>query len=189
MPDYITDKWQRGIIGNAHFSDLLRLELLIEKGGYWIDATVLCTDSKMLEFIDKQPLFLYSFYYFGFNPEIMELNNWFIKSCTNNNILCLLRELLYTYWAENDRAKDYFLTQLFLTMAVEYYKEEYNRMPIVSQVDSHILATYIAEPYDEDKYALLKQTTGFHKLSTRFEAESIQTKDCFYDVVINRGEY
>lgn len=31
MPDYITDKWQRGIIGNAHFSDLLRLELLIEK--------------------------------------------------------------------------------------------------------------------------------------------------------------
>ena len=33
MPDYITDKWQRGIIGNAHFSDLLRLELLIEKGG------------------------------------------------------------------------------------------------------------------------------------------------------------
>ena len=101
----------------------------------------------------------------------MELNNWFIKSCTNNNILCLLRELLYTYWAENDRAKDYFLTQLFLTMAVEYYKEEYNRMPIVSQVDSHILATYIAEPYDEDKYALLKQTTGFHKLSTRFEAE------------------
>lgn len=189
MPDYITDKWQRGIIGNAHFSDLLRLELLIEKGGYWIDATVLCTDSKMLEFIDKQPLFLYSFYYFGFNPEIMELNNWFIKSCTNNNILCLLRELLYTYWAENDRAKDYFLTQLFLTMAAEYYKEEYNRMPIVSQVDSHILATYIAEPYDEDKYALLKQTTGFHKLSTRFEAESIQTKDCFYDVVINRGEY
>ena len=74
MPDYIMDKWQRGIIGNAHFSDLLRLELLIEKGGYWIDATVLCTDSKMLEFIDKQPLFLYSFYYFGFNPEIMELN-------------------------------------------------------------------------------------------------------------------
>ena len=62
-------------------------------------------------------------------------------------------------------------------------------MPIVSQVDSHILATYIAEPYDEDKYAWLKQTTGFHKLSTRFEAESIQTKDCFYDVVINRGEY
>ena len=143
----------------------------------------------MLEFIDKQPLFLYSFYYFGFNPEIMELNNWFIKSCTNNNILCLLRELLYTYWAENDRAKDYFLTHLFLTMAVEYYKEEYNRMPIVSQVDSHILATYIAEPYDEDKYALLKLSTGFHKLSTRFEAESIQTKDCFYDVVINRGEY
>lgn len=189
MPAYIMDKWAKGIIGNAHFSDMLRLELLIQRGGCWIDATVLCTDGHMLELIDKEPLFLYSFYYFGFNPEIMELNNWFIKSCTNNNILCLLRKLLYTYWAENDRAKDYFLTQIFLTMAVEYYKEEYHTMPIVSQVDAHILATYIAEPFDRGKYELLKQSTGFHKLSTRFEQESIQKKGCFYDVVIQRGEY
>ena len=189
MPAYIMDKWAKGIIGHAHFSDMLRLELLIQRGGYWIDATVLCTDGHMLELMDKEPLFLYSFYYFGFNPEIMELNNWFIKSCTNNNILCLLRKLLYTYWAENDRAKDYFLTQIFLTMAVEYYKEEYHAMPIVSQVDAHILATYIAEPFDRGKYELLKQSTGFHKLSTRFEQESIQKKGCFYDVVIQRGEY
>lgn len=189
MPAYIMDKWAKGIIGNAHFSDMLRLELLIQRGGYWIDATVLCTDGHMLELIDKEPLFLYSFYYFGFNPEIMELNNWFIKSCTNNNILCLLRKLLYTYWAENDRAKDYFLTQIFLTMALEYYKDEYHTMPIVSQVDAHILATYIAEPFDRGKYELLKQSTGFHKLSTRFEQESIQKKGCFYDVVIQRGEY
>lgn len=44
MPDYIIDKWKSGIIAPAHFTDLLRLALLIERGGCWIDATVLCTE-------------------------------------------------------------------------------------------------------------------------------------------------
>lgn len=189
MPDYILDKWKKGIIGNAHFTDLVRLELLIKYGGYWIDATVLCTDASAVEFYDKEPLFMYSFYYFGFNPEIMTLNNWFIHSCTNNNILCLLRELLYSYWRDRDRAIDYFITHLFLTMAIEHYKEEYEKMPIVSQVDAHVLATYIYDEYHEDKYKLLKQSTGLHKLSTRFEEEKLAVDGNFYDVVIKQGKY
>ena len=131
---------------------------------------------------------MYSFYYFGFNPEIMTYNNWFIHSCTNNNILCLLRELLYCYWNDRDRAVDYFLTHLFLTMVVEHYKEEADKMPIVSQVDAHVLASYIYDTFDERKYELLKQSTGFHKLSTRFEAEKLEKQGNFYDVVIKQGK-
>lgn len=189
MPEDIVAKWKKGIIGNAHFTDLVRLELLIRHGGYWIDATVLCTSGKMLEYIDQEPIFMYSFYYFGFNPEIMELNNWFIKSDTNNNILSLLLELLYCYWRENNRAADYFMTQLFMTMAVEHYEEEYSRMPIVSQVDAHILATYIFDDFDNNKYKLLKNTTGFHKLSTRFDADKMEKTGTFYDVVIRQGKH
>ena len=40
LPEEIVEKWKRGIIGPAHFSDLIRLELLVRYGGYWIDATV-----------------------------------------------------------------------------------------------------------------------------------------------------
>ncbi len=188
MPDYIVEKWEKGIIGNAHFADMVRLELLINYGGYWLDATVLCTDASAIKYFEQQPLFMYSFYYFGFNPEIMELNNWFIHSCTNNNILCLLRELLYCYWKETDRTVNYFVTHLFLTIAVEYYEDEYKKMPVVSQADSHILATYIFEEYDESKYELLKLSTGFHKLSTRFEPEGMKLSNTFYDVVIRQGK-
>ena len=39
FPDYIIEKWEKGIISNTHFSDLLRLELLIRHGGLWLDAT------------------------------------------------------------------------------------------------------------------------------------------------------
>ena len=37
------EKHKNNIIDNTHFSDLLRLELLIKYGGTWIDASVLIT--------------------------------------------------------------------------------------------------------------------------------------------------
>lgn len=189
LPDYIVEKWKRGIIGPAHFTDLVRLELLIQHGGYWIDATVLCTDGSIFQYLDKEPLFMYSFYYFGFNPEIMELNNWLIYSATNNNILSLARELLYAYWRHYDRAINYFVFHILLTMATEVYEEEYKQMPIVSQVDAHVLATYIYDEYAENKYEILKRATGIHKLSTRFDMELLEKPGTFYDEVIRKGNY
>lgn len=185
LPSYIWDKWKEKKFGPAHLTDLIRLELLTTYGGYWIDATVFCTDAFMLKFVDQLPLFMYSFYYFGFNPEIMEVNTWFMYSTTNNNILCLTKELLYSYWKEQNRLVDYFLIHLFLTIACEYYEEEYKTMPIVSQVEPHILATYIGEPYNEMKYKLLKSRTGFHKLSTRFSEKETGNKGSFYEYLIN----
>jgi hypothetical protein len=187
LPNFIIDKWKKGIIGAAHFSDLVRLSILTERGGCWIDATVLCTDGGLIRRLEDEPLFMYSFYYFGFNPEIMELNNWLIYSCTNNNILCLVQKLLYLYWQENNRAVDYFIFHIFTTMAVRHYEEEYKRMPIVSQVDSHILATYIFDDYNQEKYDILKAQCGIHKLSTRFDENLKAKKDTFYDVVIRQG--
>lgn len=189
MPEYIVKKWKEGKMGAAHFSDLLRLELLIKYGGYWMDATVLCTNGEIFKQMDDEPLFMYSFYYFGYNPEIMEVNSWFINSTTNNNVLCLTRELLYEYWKHYNRNVAYFLLHLFLTMALDFYKEEYKKMPIVSQVDAHVLATYIFDEYNQKKYEILCQQTGIHKLSTRFDAEEMKKTGTFYDVVIREGKY
>ena len=187
IPGYIMEKWKKGIISNAHFSDILRLELLIRHGGYWIDSTVYCTGDKLTRYVDKMPLFMYSWYYFGFSAEIMELNNWFIHSSTNQPILCLTLRLLYDYWERENRAWDYFVTQLFLTMACEYYREDYEKMPIVSQADAHILATYMGQPYEEEKFALLKESTGIHKLSNKFGAKDKGQAGSFYDYLINKG--
>ena len=51
LPDYIIRRRERKQIPPAHFTDLLRLELLIRYGGTWIDSTVLCTGFK---FFDKR---------------------------------------------------------------------------------------------------------------------------------------
>ena len=189
LPGYIEDKWKSGIIGNAQYSDLVRNDLLIKYGGYWIDSTVLFTDNKLISDIDKMPLFMFSYYYFGFNPEIMELNNWFIHCCSNNNMLCLLQKMLLEYWKDYDHSANYFIYQIFESIVNDFYDEEYAAMPIISQVQSHVLATYIYDDFDKTRYEILKKTTGVHKLSTRFEAEKISQKGTFYDVVINNGNY
>lgn len=189
LPDYIWEKKKKGIIGNAHFSDLVRNELLIKHGGYWIDSTVFMTDGSIIKDVEKTELFMYSFYYFGFNPEIMELNNWFIYSTTNNNMLCLLQKLLLEYWKDNNYASNYYIYQIFESIVNDYYEEEYNRMPIVSQAQAHVLATYIYDEFDRDKYELLLKTTGIHKLSTRFDPDRIQKKGTFYDVIINQSGF
>ena len=40
IPNYIYDKLDRGFINIANFADILRLSLLTEYGGHWLDATV-----------------------------------------------------------------------------------------------------------------------------------------------------
>ncbi|WP_049945681.1 capsular polysaccharide synthesis protein [Butyrivibrio sp. LC3010] len=189
LPNYIIQKRKAGVITNAMFSDLVRLELLNKYGGYWIDATVFMTDGELVKEIDNLPLFMFSFYYFGFNPEIMEYNSWFMHSTSNNNLLCLLQQLMYEYWKDHNYISNYYLLHILGSIANDYYRKECEAMPIVSQVDSHILATYIYDKYDPYKYKMLIRKTGIHKLSIKFEQDKLSKKGTFYDVVINQGNY
>ncbi|WP_029233676.1 capsular polysaccharide synthesis protein [Butyrivibrio sp. VCB2006] len=189
LPDFIIRKREQGIITNALFSDIMRLELLNKYGGYWIDASVYMTDDVLLRDIEDLPLFMFSFYYFGFNPEIMELNSWFIHSTTNNNLLCLLQKMLYEYLRDYDYISNYYILHILGSVANDYYQDEYNAIPVVSQVDSHVLATYIYDDFDRKKYDILKKRIGIHKLSIKFDQEKLKKKGTFYDVVINEANY
>ncbi len=187
LPEHIKRKRAEGKIGNAHFSDIVRNELLIRHGGYWIDSTVYMTDAKIFPVVDKTPLFMFSFFYFGFNPEIMELNNWFIHSTTNNNILCLLQELLFAYWEDYDYAQNYFIYHILESVANDYYRKEYREMPILSQAQAHVLAHYIYDRFDEQKWEMMKISSGIHKLSTRFNETWLKKEGNFYNVIVNKS--
>ncbi len=183
LPDYIEEKRKKGIIGNAHYSDLVRNEILIKYGGYWIDSTVFISDSSLFEDMDDLPLFQFSYYYFGFNPEVMELNNWFIHSCTNNNIICLLQKMLLEYWKDYNYAANYFIYHIFESIVNDFYKAEFMAIPIVSQAPAHLLASYIYDDFDSKIYQIILKQSGIHKLSTRFNKDRLG-KGTFYDVVI-----
>jgi hypothetical protein len=97
--------------------------------------------------------------------------------------------MLLEYWKDYDRALNYFIYHIFETIVNEFYEDEFKAIPIVSQAQAHVLATYIYDDFDAYKYELLKKSTGMHKLSTRFDAELLMRKGTFYDVIINQANY
>ena len=77
LPHYILEKYEKGIIDNAHFSDILRTSLLVEYGGVWIDSTVYCTGYNT-PFFDY-PLFVYQNWKFDIQQSMIA-SNWLISA-------------------------------------------------------------------------------------------------------------
>lgn len=186
FPQHIIEKWHKGIITNTHFSDLLRLELLINHGGTWIDATVLCTGENIPSYILDSDLFFYQVLKPGRDGHSLTISSWLITACTNNKVLLLTRELLYEYWKKEKFMKDYFLLHMFMSIVLERYPEEYNKVFKMCNSIPHILLLQIYEPYDCKKYEQIKQMTPLHKLSYKGNKTDMEKKDTFFDVIINK---
>lgn len=184
FPEYIEEKFQKGQIGMAHFSDLLRISLLAQWGGMWIDATALCTDKKFFEYVSKQPLFVFKQLNLSNqdDPPIIA-SNWYISCETNNPIILLTRNLLYSYWKDHDFAENYFIFHLFFAMACRRYKEEWNSVPTFNNNSPHVLMFELSSDYTNERWKQLMKMSGIHKLQ-RYEDYS-DLKNSNYCHILN----
>ncbi len=188
FPEHITRKWKKGIITNTHFSDLLRLELLIKHGGTWIDATVFCTGGDIPDYMFNSELFFYQKLKPGSNGSSLNISSWFISSSTNNKVLLITRELLYEYWLRNNSMIDYFLLHMFICIVCDKYPEERDKIVKFCNSIPHILLLEMFESYDPRKFNAMKQMTSFHKLSYKNDQQLMSKKGTYYDFIINRNE-
>ena len=182
LPEYIVKKHERGIIPDAAYTDMLRLELLCKYGGTWIDATVLCTGSEGINDLLDADLFVYQQTQKD-KTHFTGMSSWMMSSAANNSFLMVVRDLLYEYWREKDCVVDYFLIHLFFCMVAERHPEVVEKMPRKGNHIPHYLQRRLADPYDEQWLEELKKHTSFHKLTYRI-GEKAMRKGTFYDVVI-----
>ncbi len=182
LPDFIEEKYRKGIIPAAHYSDLLRLQLLIDHGGTWIDATVMCTGKNYPKDLIDSDLFVFQHLEKG-EYIFRGMSNWFITSCTNNWVLMVVRDMLYTYWKDYDCVLNYFMFHQFFFMVMERHPEVAANMPRYSNAIPHYLSRRIGDEYDEQWMTELKKRTSFHKLNYRVD-EKVKSEGTFYDVVI-----
>lgn len=167
MPDYIIEKWKKGLISNAHFADLLRLELLICYGGLWIDATTFMT-GQLPDYVEKSDFFVYRTGWM--DQEILNMGNWFIYSKYKNNILLVeTRRLLYQYWSKMNYAKEYFIFHMFFRMVTEIYSEEWSNVPMIHQMDQHLLMNELHKMYNEERCTNIMKLTPIHKLTYKIQ--------------------
>lgn len=187
LPEYIVEKWEKGRIPAALFSDLLRLELLIKYGGTWIDSTVLCIgfqDSgfKWQEYLDAD-LFLFQYTKQGSVP--VSISNWFITACSNNEVLIVLRDMLYAYWKDYDCTLDYYIFHLFFSMLSKEYPEEISAMPYGQSMNSLVLMHHLGDKFNQEKWDKLTQRISFHKLAFRVSKEVKEDKENYFNKIIS----
>lgn len=184
IPNYILDKLGSGVITLTHFSDLLRLELLIKNGGLWIDATVLCTSGDIPNSILKSDLFVYRPQKPGADGKATTMSSWFMWAKTNNRILMATQAMLYYYWRMKNCLDDYFLLHQIMSIVMDYYPEESKKIPPFCNSIPHILLLHLFDPYNEQYWNDLKQITSFHKLSYKLDKEDLAKKGTYYDIII-----
>ena len=118
LPDYIVEKVESGDITITHLSDILRMHLLYEYGGYWIDATILLTqtlyEEKNIEFFTVRTA-----------PDITYVadGKWTIYLIGGSKH-CLLfdfaKTFLHEYWKGESIPIDYFMTDYIVALAYDH---------------------------------------------------------------------
>lgn len=167
LPDYIVDKWKKGIITNTHFSDICRIELLYQHGGVWSDATNYAT-SPIPDYIMDEDVF---FFMAGRNTGgwYAGIQSCFIRAKRGNPLIGIWREAIYKYWKEEDSLIDYFTLHLLLLSIVKYNAvaiESYDKMPKILQDPTHALwFGHWNDPYTASEYDMLTKNSFFQKTS------------------------
>lgn len=185
IPDFILDKLHKGIITRTHFSDILRVELLIQNGGTWIDATVFCSGENIPKYMMEDEFFIFQKLKPGSDGSTINMSSWFMSAWSNQKFLLATRELLYAYWRKHNHLIDYFLLHLFMMMVKDYYPDEWKHIFPYPNSLPHILLLRMFESYDEDLWNNLKAICPFHKLSYKRTQEEFTREGTYYKCILD----
>lgn len=118
IPDYVIEKVQNKTITLTHFSDILRVSLLAQNGGLWMDATIYTAQNIPQRLFDQQ----------FFSVRTPDDGQWvskclwtgfFMGGVKGHPLFLFMRELFFDYWKEHNELLDYFLIDLGIRMAYD----------------------------------------------------------------------
>lgn len=181
IPDFIKEKYERGIISKTHFSDILRTCILCEHGGVWIDSTVYCT-GYTYDFFSGN-LFYFSNVMRGDNG--IKFSNWLISAHRNEPVMLSLRDILFLYWKRHNHLYHYFIYHFFATMVLEKYPEIASNVPVFSNIPPHIMQKELFSPYSEKRFKQYAVMSNFHKLTYKF-LDGQNKRDSVYDFLTGK---
>lgn len=163
IPAHIEEKRERGIISLTHFSDYLRMALLAEHGGLWLDATIYVTGDLGQAFRDP----IFTVRNPGKDDENISSWKWSVFGISGNrkNILfCLVRDLLNLYWINNNRLIDYYIFDYMVRLV--YDNCEIIRDSIDSIPSNNPNLYFYQKQFNEKAdYQHLPSNTWLYKLS------------------------
>lgn len=190
IPDHICQKFEKGIITLTHFSDIVRVTALADRGGLWLDATIFATDD--FSYVFDTPF--WSIKKPRSSHKFVPRGRWTIYAVgaeQNNIIFYLMKELFSLYWDRYNIMIDYFLVDLFMDLLYESVEEVRLLIDGVQPNNARVLDMQdsMEEPWTPELVAALEEETQLFKLSWKQQvATSIQGRQTLYGWVLNQGE-
>lgn len=172
IPECILEKRKTGVITRTNLSDLLRLSLLANYGGLWLDSTFLCTAS-LDEIVFSEPLFsikrpdylhcsIAGGYFAGYSLACNDDLRWMFAA---------IRDFFLEYWRNTDFLVDYLMVDYMIVLAQRHNMEIASAFSSIKPNNPLCddLFTMLGQPFFKDGWHELTRDTSLFKLSWKFD--------------------
>lgn len=178
FPDYIYEKVSSKKISLTHFSDIIRVSLLAQYGGLWIDATC-WTSSAPPEWIYRQP-----FYSCKINDDSL-WRGWLMGTgFSDHPVFVLIKMIFLEYWEKNDHLIHYLLLDHLLKYLFDNVPQIHKDMLDlrVNNSNRSELYNYLSQIWNPEIYERICADTWCFKLSwkTPFAKKTADGKKTFF---------
>lgn len=188
LPEWVEEKYARGMIPAALFSDVLRVAVLKRYGGVWMDASVLCTGfgnqqlQKQWTEVENSRFAVFRYYRKG-DRYPSGLSNWFIAATPDNIVLTSVYDMLTAYWRDYDCTIDYYMMHLFISCALKAFPEMEREMPKLNSRYSFFLGDALSRTYSQEAWQELVDHVAIHKLNYRKADEARKNPQSYYNFI------
>lgn len=168
IPSYIMDKLDKGTITLTQFSDILRMTLLNNHGGLWLDATMFVTKD-ISEDVFKSALFTRKGIKRGIYVSDCQWTGFFMGGASHNMLFDYMNKMFFEYWKTENRLIDYYLIDYLIRLGYETVpaiKELIDSNPF-NNPELHSLEPYMNSMFNKHIYNQLVSDTSFFKLSRK----------------------
>ncbi len=172
IPDYIVSKCNNGQMNIAVFSDYLRIALLREYGGIWLDSTFY-VDEKFPRKIDEMDF--YTINQGGGRDWVVTRDKWSVGllACGKENpLISFCEEFLREYWKNEKTPIAYLMTDCIIGIAYDEIPAFKKMIDAVPENNTHcfdFLSEFRNEDYDKVKQNMMKQDTYIYQLSYKYD--------------------
>jgi len=189
IPEHIITKYNNGTITVTHLSDIIRMLLLANYGGMWLDATVLVTDE--ITFEEGRSFFTIRR---DLGGKYVPKRKWAGNCIAGSQDFLLFNfvvDILCEYWKNFSEMIDYFLIDYAINLA-------YISIPEIQKAIDEVklnnegymtLNRCLGCEYHSDFFAEVTVGTIFHKLSWKGKYSVITPdgKTSFYGYILNEN--
>lgn len=165
LPDYIWQKYDRGIISATHLSDIIRVELLATYGGCWIDATVFCAG--VIPNYMLSDMFMFKLNSVLSVP-VLKMSSWWLAADKNNRIIHATRHMLYEYWKNEDVLCDYYLLHIIMSKVIDEdssCRAIFQGIPFFNSANAQVLISELGSQYSKERWDIIKNVSLVQKLT------------------------